>query len=114
MTDEALEDLEREHRYAQNALKRKRISVPTGKTLRYESTTDCSEEGMADVVWIDRLTGKEVFRYDGADPANTNSYYGAPSDEESFTNRGLDVYALISKTEAKPMPRFSVFDNYDD
>jgi len=90
--DEAEEDFQREHRYAQAALNRKRIEIPAGKVMRYESTYDQSEERMCDKVWIDRLTGREVMRYDAADPANTNSYYGARPDEESFVRRGQDIY----------------------
>ena len=114
--DDAQEDFDREHRYAQAALHRKRIDIPAGKTLRYESTTDQSEECMCDVVWFDRLGGQEVFRYDGADPANTNSYYGARPDEECFVSRGLDIYELIDASIALPLPRFPVYDygDWDD
>lgn len=116
MRDEAQEDFDREHRAAQAALHRKRISIPEGKTMRYQSVYDESESHMCDKVWIDRLTGQEVFRYDAADPANTNSYYGARPDEESFVKRGLDYYALIDVKDAKPMPRFPVYydGEYDD
>lgn len=112
--DEALEDADREHRLAQRALRRKRVDIPDGKVLRYESTYDESED--CDKVWVDRLTGREVLRYDAADPANTNSYYGARPDEEVFTRKGLDIYALIDATDAKPMPKFPVRDygGYDD
>lgn len=70
MNDDAQEDFDREHRAAQAALNRKRIPIPEGKTMRYESTMDSSERYMCDKVWIDRLTGNEVLRYDAADPAN--------------------------------------------
>lgn len=109
--DEAQADFEREHRLAQRALQRKRIAVPDGKVMRYEFTYDSSEELMCDKVWIDRLTGAEVFRYDAADPANTNSYYGARPDEESFVRRGLDIYAVIDAKDAKPLPQFPVYDD---
>jgi hypothetical protein len=114
--DEAQEDFEREHRYAQAALRRKHVDVPDGKVKRYEYVYDESEERMCDKVWIDRLTGKEVTRYDAADPANTNSYYGARPDEEIFVHKGLDYYELIDTDKAKPLPRFHVFDDgrYDD
>jgi len=114
--DEAQEDFEREHRLAQQALRLKRQTIPADKVRRYESTQDCSEDCMCDVVWIDRLTGNEVIRYDGADPANTNSYYGAIGDEEMFSRRGLDPYELIDKEAAKPMPTFPVYDDgrWDD
>lgn len=109
--DEAQADFEREHRYAQAALQRKRIEIPDGMTMRYECTYDMSEDLMCDKVWIDRLTGAEVLRYDAADPANTNSYYGARPDEESFIRRGLDIYAVIDTKAAKPLPQFPVYDD---
>lgn len=115
--DEAQEDFEREHRYAQAALNRKHIDVPAGKVKRYEFVYDSSERHMCDKVWIDRLTGREVMRYDAADPANTNSYYGARPDEESFISRGLDIYETIDGKSAKPLPSFPVYDDgldYDD
>lgn len=110
--DEAQKDFEREHRAAQAALQRKHIPIPEGKTMRYQSTMDSSDRYLCDKVWIDRLTGQEVLRYDAADPANTNSYYGARPDEESFIKRGLDYYALIDVRDAKPMPKFSIY--YDE
>jgi hypothetical protein len=112
--DEAQEDFENEHRYAQAALQRKRISVPEGKVMRYEFVYDASDRSMYDKVWIDRLTGKEVMRYDAADPANTNSYYGARPDEDSFIRRGLDYYEMIDAVIAKPLPQFPVYDDYDE
>lgn len=108
--DEAQEDFDREHRMAQRALQRKRVTVPAGKVMRYEYVYDQSEECMCDKVWIDRLSGNEVMRYDAADPANTNSYYGARPDEELFVKRGLDIYALIDAKDANPLPRFPVYD----
>lgn len=104
--DEADEEFANEHRLAQAALNRKRIKIKEGKTMRYEFTYDESDKYTCDKVWIDRLTGKEVLRYDAADPANTNSYYGARPDEESFVRRGLNYYELIDVSAAKPMPRF--------
>ena len=117
--DEAQEDFDREHRYAcRPHFQRKRIDAPAGKhdnalrALLY----DQSEEFMCDKVWIDRLTGKEVMRYDAADPANTNSYYGARPDEECFVRRGLDYYELIAADKAMPLPQFPVYDDgrWDD
>jgi hypothetical protein len=117
--DDAQEDADREHRLAQRALNRKCVDLPPGKVMRYESVYDESEECMCDKVWIDRLTGHEVMRYDAADPANTNSYYGARPDEESFIRKGLDIYATIDADRAKALPRFPVYDDgrwndYDD
>ena len=87
-------------------MKRKRRKVK-----RYEYVYDESEELMCDKVWIDRLTGKEVTRYDAADPANTNSYYGARPDEEIFIHKGLNYYELIDADKAKPLLRFHVYDD---
>ncbi len=109
--DEAQEDFDRGHRIAQRALQRKHADVQAGKVMRYEYVYDRSEEFMCDKVWIDRLTGGEVMRYDAADPANTNSYYGARPDEEFFIRRRLDIYAQIDAKDAKPLPRFRVYDD---
>lgn len=109
--DDAQADFDREHRYAQAALQRKRFDVPDGMVKRYEFVYDESEDLMCDKVWVDRLTGREVLRYDAADPANTNSYYGARPDEESFIRRGLDIYAVIDAKDAKPLPQFPVYDD---
>jgi len=49
-----------------------------------------------DIVWTDRLSGKEVLRYDGADPANTNPAYGARSDFEVLADRGIDLKEEIT------------------
>jgi len=48
-----------------------------------------------DIVWTDRLTGKVVLRYDGADPANTNPAYGAKTDAEYLASRGHNTNAEI-------------------
>ena len=112
--DEALEEADNEHRLAQRALRLKSIAIPEGKIRRYHPTVDESDRYTCDVVWVDRLTGKEVFRYDAADPANTNSYYGAESDESRFKKRDLDPYELIDKEQAKPMPVFYRYDDWED
>jgi hypothetical protein len=112
--DEAQEDFYREHRFAQNSLQRKRVDIPPGKVMRYEYVYDQSEDLMCDKIWIDRLTGKEVMRYDAADPANTNSYYGARPDEEIFVRKGLNYYELIDVKDARPLPQFPVYDDGSD
>jgi hypothetical protein len=99
--DDAQEDFDREHRYAQAALYLKRIAVPAGMVRRYYQDAEAPDDTTYDIVWIDRLTGRVVIRYDGADPADTNSYYGAPSEEERFHRRGLDPYELIDEAKAK-------------
>lgn len=58
---------------------------------RYERRTDAPDDCTFDIFYIDRLTGQEVMRYDGADPANTNPAYGACSDDEAMANRGYDL-----------------------
>lgn len=112
--NETFEDEAREHRLAQKALQRKRIKIPDGKTFRYEFVYDESMDCMCDKVWIDRLTGNEVLRYDAADPANTDSYYGARPDEESFVKRGLDIYEVIDEPDARPLPQFPYYDGCGD
>lgn len=67
---------------------------------RYERRVDAPDDYTYDILWVDRLTGKVVFRYDGADPANTNPYYGGLSDEQMFERKGLDIWAEISLTDS--------------
>jgi hypothetical protein len=88
---------------------------------RYFKGTDCPDEYTADVVYIDRLTGKEVMRYDGADPANTRFDYGATPDADIFARRGMDIKetidpakAVVSLEECRNRMRFSFTDYWDD
>jgi len=67
---------------------------------RYFKGMDCPDSTTADVVYIDRLTGAEVMRYDGADPANTRFDYGATPDVDYFARRGLDIKETIAPTDA--------------
>lgn len=62
---------------------------------RYIKFYDCPDETTCDVVWLDRVTGQQILRYDGADPANTREEYGAVSDKECFERRGLDIKATV-------------------
>lgn len=87
---------------------------------RYFKGMDCPDDTTADVVYIDRLTGKEVMRYDGADPANTRFDYGARPDADYFAKRGLDIKemidpakAVISLQECSNRMRFNVYDDWD-
>lgn len=100
--DDALEDETREYRLAQNAHDRGCCTpLPKGGLVpRFFKGWDCPDEYTADVVYIDRLTGREVLRYDGADPANTNPYYGATPDSECFRKKGLDIGAMIEPDRA--------------
>ena len=68
-------------------------------TPRYKKVYDCPDEYTCDVVYIDRLTGKEIIRYDGADPANTNTECGGISDSDRFLNRGLDKHEKVVDTD---------------
>lgn len=67
----------------------------TQMVARYARHYDEPDETTFDVVWVDRLTGKTVLRYDGADPANTNPAYGAKPDRDVFASKGLDIDAEI-------------------
>jgi hypothetical protein len=69
---------------------------------RYERKTGEPDRFTYDVIYVDRMTGNVVMRYDGADPANTNPAYGAISDEEAFRRRGLDIH------EEMPLSRAAV------
>jgi hypothetical protein len=72
-----------------------------GLVARYWRGHDCPDKYTCDVVYIDRMTSKEVMRYDGADPANTQFDYGAQTDEDCFIRKGLDLYAMIRPDQAK-------------
>jgi len=100
--DEALEDEAREYRLAQSAHNREScVPFPSnGLVPRYFKGLDCPDDYTADVVYIDRLTGREVMRYDGADPANTNPYYGATTDSECFRRKGLNIGEMIDPGRA--------------
>lgn len=72
---------------------------------RYVQTHDAPDQYTYDIIWTDRLTGKVVMRYDGADPANTNPSYGAVPDETCFARKGLDINAEIELEQAViPVP----------
>lgn len=45
-----------------------------------------------DAVCIDTLTGKEVYRYDMGDPANTNPECGGMSQNDMLLEKGLDPH----------------------
>lgn len=95
---------------------------PTGKTVaRYWRGQDCPDSTTCDVVYIDRLTGKEVMRYDGADPANTRFDYGARPDLYIFADKGLDLKELVdpkdcvvTERECASRMRYSMDDWPDD
>lgn len=62
-------------------------AAPSEMVTRYYRTVDADND-IYDIVFMDRLTGKEVMRYDGVDPANRPPL--GPSDEECFIRKGLD------------------------
>src|SRR5262249_26031203 len=72
---------------------------------RYIRSIDAPDEYTHDIVYTDRLTGKVVMRYDGADPANTNPHYGARPDSECMASRGHDIDAEIEAEQSVlPVP----------
>jgi hypothetical protein len=103
--DEAAMDEENERAYVMRDF-RNRSATPLGdgtQVARYLKVMDL-RGGYCDNVWIDRLTGKEVMRYDAADPANTNPYYGAEADGDILQRSGCDISELIDSSEAKAFP----------
>lgn len=62
---------------------------------RYVRSTFEPDEYTYDIVYTDRLTGKVVMSYDGADPANTNPAYGAKPDSDYLASHGHDINAEI-------------------
>lgn len=67
---------------------------------RYKRTVDEPDEYTYDIIWIDRLTGRSVLSYDGADPANTSAAYGATPDHEIFERKGLAIDEEIPLSKA--------------
>ncbi len=113
-------DLSDDYRHEQNA--HDAVSAlpraTDGKIARYWKGQDCPDSTTCDIVYIDRLTGKEIMRYDGADPANTRFDYGATPDADIFTRKGLNIKEMIDKdksvvTNAELFHRMrSSFDDY--
>lgn len=85
---------------------------------RYLRIYDCPDKFTCDICYVDQKTGKEIMRYDGADPANTNPVYGAISDEECFSRKGLDKNEQIEESECVPTStwqnRYAQICNDDD
>lgn len=77
--------------------------------LRYVRKIDAPDDCTYDIYYIDRTTGKEVMRYDGADPANTKASYGAITDEEAFQNKSLNINEEVDiKFCVTPVSQFDV------
>lgn len=116
-------DIEDDYKHEQ-AYFNKQSSVPfakDGMVPRFFKGTDCPDKYSCDVVYIDRKTGLEVLRYDGADPANTRFDYGASSDSDVLASKGLDIKEMIQPSECavsleQCSARMNVsydFDDYD-
>lgn len=61
-----------------------------------------------DIFYIDRTTGNEVFRYDGADPANTNPSYGGKTDDQHFESLNLDINEWVEVDKCDPRCRYGI------
>jgi len=101
--DEAREDADNERRYAVAA--HNADSSPAmakdGLIARWLKLYDEPDQYTCDIVYFDRVTGDEVLRYDGADPANTDPYYGARTDGDCMSAKGLDIKELIEPGRQK-------------
>lgn len=115
--DGVAEDYRNEQRYHDSVGRPKRVE---GMVARYWWGYDCPDSTTCDKVYIDRLSGKEVGRYDAADPANTRFDYGAPTDADWFSRMGLTLGELVRPedcvlTEAECQARMAVsYSEYDD
>lgn len=77
--------------------------VREGVINRYFKEMDYGpDDEDCDVVYYDRVDGREVMRYDGGDPANRPPL--GPSDEECFYRKGLDINEEIPISRCKTMP----------
>lgn len=121
--DDAFEDERREQRAAQ--AEHNRNSYPPSPKARQIARLfrgqDCPDQYTCDIIFVDRLTGHEVFRFDAADPANTNPYYGAEPDSVYLANLGYDIsemidpaQAVIAEYELRQLCRVSYEDDYDN
>lgn len=73
---------------------------------RYVRSFDAPDETTYDIIWTDRLTGKVILCYDGADPANTNPAYGAKPDSDYLASHGHDINAEIEIGQSViPVPK---------
>lgn len=101
-TDEELNSIAEDYRHEQNYHDSlSRIPAPVGDMIpRFWKGMDCPDSTTCDVVYIDRTTGKEVLRYDGADPANTRFDHGATPDADILKKKGLDIKEMIHKDKS--------------
>lgn len=87
------------------------------KIRRYFKGWDCPDAVTADVFFVDRLTGKEISRYDGVDPANTDPKYGAISDQEVFERKGWNINEMIEEQQSvissEKLNAMCRYDTYD-
>lgn len=121
--DDALEDERNEHRAARAQMaKESHIPLATETHVpRFFKGLD-EGDGACDTFYVDRLTGHEVMRYDAADPANTNPYYGAESDGSCMAKKGYQIgemirrdQVVISDDDLRAMCRQrDDYDDYDD
>lgn len=77
--------------------------VREGVINRYYKEIDRGpDDEDCDVVYYDRLDGRQVMRYDAADPANRPPL--GPSDEECFYRKGRDINEEIPISRCMVMP----------
>jgi hypothetical protein len=68
-------------------------------TNRYAKVLDCPDRLTADVCYVDRTTGHEVLRFDGADPANTKESYGGRTDKQWMLDNGRDASEEVDDSQ---------------
>jgi hypothetical protein len=78
-------------------------AIRAGVINRYYKETDYGpDDDECEIIYYDRVTGGEVMRYDGGDPANRPPL--GPSDKECFLRKGLDIDEEIPISRCKSMP----------
>lgn len=70
-----------------------------GLVPRFWRGVDAPDRTTYDIVYYDKLTGRVVLRYDGADPANTRFDYGALTDADLLKRMGLDIGELVDPSK---------------
>ena len=104
-TTEVEDDVEADYR-SERAYHRSKCSPPRpkdGKIARFfkgVNQDDGSGYSCYDYVWVDRTTGRKVMSYDGADPANTDPFHGADTDEECLFKMGYNMNEMIDPEQA--------------
>lgn len=115
---EYLEDLRNEQQYAfrEHAAGSSVPFAEDGKIAKYLKFVDYGYDGDEyNVVYVDRTTGQQALKYDGADPANTNPFYGAQPDSHYIPDIKKMIHPSKQKVSDEEIKRgYYLEPRYDD